>query len=650
MNKTISINIGNTNFNINEDAYKLLRSYLDSIKKYFHKMDPDHEIVKDIENRIAENFLTKLGENKSSIDISDVRDLIKIMGTLEDFKEAYNIDEIDDQNKKINNANRLYRNTSDKIIGGVASGIANYFSIDPLLLRVSFVLATIFGGFGILIYIICWIAIPGNSAKELVGKEFYRDPDNKIVAGVAAGIANYFNIDVSFIRIFFILSLFIGGFGIIAYLIILVSSKEAKTVSEKMNMQGSKITLENIEKFINKKLNTKEENSFVKIILLPFRIIEPILNFVLGAVKTVLSVLFPIIFIILLLIITVLLAVFTLSHIGIIEFVPIQIMTDNFFIDGINVSYLISALPLYLIITIYVNIILTLIITIMTMKTFIRRKGISTSLIILLCIWFFLSISSIAAFTKNLDSLDSKNLLKYSTEFIIEKEIFLEEFKGIKISAPVLINIVEADSFSVIMNGDDKYMKELKVIVENNVLKISNKRRRYRWNQWEYFNNKKITFNIAMPMIDYIKLSAASKALITMSETLSLETSLSSSSEMEYYGNINNLDIRMSSAANAKINGSIYNSVIDMSSGAELVLIGEGNSMKADMSSAADLDAKEFPCNTIWLDLSSGSDAHVQSTEIINLDLSSGSDAYHYGQSNIGKINISSGADYTIIN
>ena len=247
MNKTISINIGNTNFNINEDAYKLLRSYLDSIKKYFHKMDPDHEIVKDIENRIAENFLTKLGENKSSIDISDVRDLIKIMGTLEDFKEAYNIDEIDDQNKKINNANRLYRNTSDKIVGGVASGIANYFSIDPLLLRVSFVLATIFGGFGILIYIICWIAIPGNSAKELVGKEFYRDPDNKIVAGVAAGIANYFNIDVSFIRIFFILSLFIGGFGIIAYLIILVSSKEAKTVSEKMNMQGSKITLENMK-------------------------------------------------------------------------------------------------------------------------------------------------------------------------------------------------------------------------------------------------------------------------------------------------------------------------------------------------------------------------------------------------------------------
>ena len=70
----------------------------------------------------------------------------------------------------------------------------------------------------------------------------------------------------------------------------------------------------------------------------------------------------------------------------------------------------------------------------------------------------------------------------------------------------------------------------------------------------------------------------------------------------------------------------------------------------SDMSSAADLDAKEFPCNTIWLDLSSGSDAHVQSTEIINLDLSSGSDAYHYGQSNIGRINISSGADYTIIN
>ena len=202
MNKTVSINIGNTNFNINEDAYELLESYLDSIKKYFHKMDPDHEIANDIENRIAENFLTKLGKNKSSIDISDVKNLIKIMGTLEDFKEAYNIDEIDVEDQKINNDKRLYRNTSDQIVAGVGSGIANYFSIDPLLLRVSFVLATIFGGFGLLIYIICWIAIPGNSAKELVGKKFYRDPDTKIVAGVAAGIANYFNIDVSFIRIF----------------------------------------------------------------------------------------------------------------------------------------------------------------------------------------------------------------------------------------------------------------------------------------------------------------------------------------------------------------------------------------------------------------------------------------------------------------
>ena len=478
MNKTVSINIGNTNFNINEDAYELLGSYLDSIKKYFHKMDPDHEIVNDIENRIAENFLTKLGKNKSSIDISDVKNLIKIMGTLEDFKEVYNVDEIGDKDQETNDDKRLYRNTSDQIVAGVASGIANYFSIDSVFLRISFVLATIFGGFGLLIYIICWIAIPGKDEKSF-GKKFYRDPDNKIVAGISSGIAKYFNVDVSLIRILFILSLFIGGFGIIAYFIILISSKEANTVSEKMNMQGSKITLENIEKFINKKLNNKEESTFVKVILFPFRIIEPILTFVLALVKTALSVLFPTIFIILLLILAIFLAVFTLSHIGIIEFVPIHIMIDNFFIDGVNVSYLMSALPLYLIITIYINIILTLVITIMTINSFIKRKGISTSLIVLLCFWFFLSISSIAAFTKNLETLDSENLMKYSTEFIIEKEIFLEEFKGIKTTAPVIINIVEADSFSIVMNGDEKLLKKLKVIVENNVLEISDKRSKF---------------------------------------------------------------------------------------------------------------------------------------------------------------------------
>ena len=55
---------------------------------------------------------------------------------------------------------KLYRSVTDKIIGGVCGGIAEYFSLDPVIIRLAFVLAVIFGGGGILTYIILWIIIP----------------------------------------------------------------------------------------------------------------------------------------------------------------------------------------------------------------------------------------------------------------------------------------------------------------------------------------------------------------------------------------------------------------------------------------------------------------------------------------------------------
>lgn len=55
---------------------------------------------------------------------------------------------------------RLYRSTKEKMIGGVCGGMAEYFEIDPVLIRILFVVATFVGGSGILAYIICWIIIP----------------------------------------------------------------------------------------------------------------------------------------------------------------------------------------------------------------------------------------------------------------------------------------------------------------------------------------------------------------------------------------------------------------------------------------------------------------------------------------------------------
>ncbi|MFA5417879.1 MAG: PspC domain-containing protein [Bacteroidales bacterium] len=55
---------------------------------------------------------------------------------------------------------RLYRSTTNSLFGGVAAGLADYFLIDPVLVRVLFVLVALFGGGGVLIYIVLWIAVP----------------------------------------------------------------------------------------------------------------------------------------------------------------------------------------------------------------------------------------------------------------------------------------------------------------------------------------------------------------------------------------------------------------------------------------------------------------------------------------------------------
>src|SRR5690606_27210716 len=86
---------------------------------------------------------------------------------------------------------RLYRDENNKILGGVCSGIAAYFGIDPVVVRILFILFII-SGIGILAYIFLWLFVPGsNMLQNGVRKRFYRNPDEKIIGGVCSGIGSY---------------------------------------------------------------------------------------------------------------------------------------------------------------------------------------------------------------------------------------------------------------------------------------------------------------------------------------------------------------------------------------------------------------------------------------------------------------------------
>jgi phage shock protein PspC (stress-responsive transcriptional regulator) len=177
MKKTLTVNLGGTVFHIDEDAYHLLDKYLANLKLHFRKEVGAEEIVKDMELRISELFTEKVNSGIQVITVEYVEEVIKRMGKPEELsddevkeekvageprQEPYSSSESDQTHR------RFYRNPDDKILGGLASGLAAYMGWDPTLVRLLLIVLVFFGvGVVIPIYIVCWIVVPeAHTAAE----------------------------------------------------------------------------------------------------------------------------------------------------------------------------------------------------------------------------------------------------------------------------------------------------------------------------------------------------------------------------------------------------------------------------------------------------------------------------------------------------
>ena len=165
MNKTVTINISGIIFHIEEDAYESLSKYLSTIKGYFSKTDGGNEIMSDIEARIAELLQARINVSKQVILMADVEHVMNVMGKPEDFgadtnKEEQSRSEEYTYQGEEKIRRRLFRNPDEKSIGGVCSGLAAYFDIDTVWVRLAMFLLIFFGGLSLWVYIILWIVIP----------------------------------------------------------------------------------------------------------------------------------------------------------------------------------------------------------------------------------------------------------------------------------------------------------------------------------------------------------------------------------------------------------------------------------------------------------------------------------------------------------
>ncbi|MDR0961018.1 MAG: PspC domain-containing protein [Mediterranea sp.] len=204
MKKTLTVNLGGIVYNIDEDAYRLLDNYLNNLKQHFGKQSDSDEIVNDIEQRISELFGEKLSENVQVITIVYVEEVIARIGSPEEMESYSESDDAPhtDDSKKTYSYRRYYRNPDDKILGGVISGLAAYLNCDATALRL-LVFVFMILGVGILIPI---------------------------------------------------------------YLVVWVIVPEAHTATEKLNMHGINVTLENIGKTVTDSFERAAEgvNNFMR--------------------------------------------------------------------------------------------------------------------------------------------------------------------------------------------------------------------------------------------------------------------------------------------------------------------------------------------------------------------------------------------------
>lgn len=200
MKKTLTVNLGGTVFNIDEDAYQLLDKYLSNLRLHFQREEGSDEIMEDFENRISELFSERIRLGYEVITIEHVENIIQRMGKPEElFGEAdTNIDKEEDK-----------QHTEEK-------------------------------------------------TTERTGKKrLMRDPDNKIFGGVAGGLAAYLGWDVTAIRLVLIFLLFLPiniPIGLI-YIILWIAMPMAKTAADKLIMRGENVTIENIGKTVTDKFD-----------------------------------------------------------------------------------------------------------------------------------------------------------------------------------------------------------------------------------------------------------------------------------------------------------------------------------------------------------------------------------------------------------
>ncbi|MCE1156439.1 MAG: DUF2807 domain-containing protein [Bacteroidales bacterium] len=504
MKKTLTVNLNNIVFHIDSDAYDALHNYLNEVENRLSENER-RDVMTDIEARIAELFAEKLDKGKNVITLEDVDSVISILGKPNQFASG------DDDEQPSEGE------------------------------------------------------IPAAEKERKGPRKFYRDPDNAVLGGVASGLAIYLGWDVALVRIILVVLLFLSYTTLIPiYILVWIIAPEARTVAQKLEMQGEPVTADRIKEEINNMKNYVNSDEFESkantvgsrfgqafraVFKVIFGILGALMGFVgfivLGALLSALS-----------------LMVFAPTIIT--GFIPELTMFST-----INATWMVLALLLVIGIPVFV-------LVYGAIRVLTGKKGVGKPLNwILLLLWIVgifmftgLSARTVASFIRGENDSLSFYWHDDHNESRISSFIPADDFHSLDISGNVKVELTQDSVFSVQATGGPTALSHLNTRVNNGVLKISTEK---------FHVNREVTVYVVMPELRSLKVSGAS--------------------EVRNFNRITteNLAIELSGVSKADLNVHVNREIrIDQSAATELDLEGMAYRMVLSSSGLANVDANEL--------------------------------------------------------
>jgi phage shock protein PspC (stress-responsive transcriptional regulator) len=284
MEPIISVVYHQRTLQFEQSAYHAFQAYEKRLKVYFENIDSGLEAFDDLQYRMAE--ILEAQNRSKPISVLEIQQLIGQIGEPADFdvSAALNTDEVAEPKVKtadgVNDAGAkevkkwsFFRSQNEKMLGGVCAGLAQTFAIDPIAVRLIFVLVTLLQvatlftvNMGTLAYILLWVFVPAKQTALPTQRKYFRDPQFRIIGGVCSGLAKLFTVEPWMIRLLFLAPLLLellwengvskgvwdadmsfNGISFIVYITLWIITPLARTGTDFMLLNGAPINLNTIQ-------------------------------------------------------------------------------------------------------------------------------------------------------------------------------------------------------------------------------------------------------------------------------------------------------------------------------------------------------------------------------------------------------------------